>query len=155
MFFGEKVVLVWIVLSFLAVWRQGFRANVTPEAGGSIDNKWNAAEYCCIFWKTKTCWKMLQKEKPLSCSRSFSLEPVSCYPEEPNFDLYDCEYKYKGPEYAESCQEGDKWPECVMRDLRVNPGHKLSMVMHVLALFLLMKGNSFWAFLAITFLTLI
>lgn len=155
MFFGEKIVVVWIVFSLLAVVRQGFRANVTPERGGSVKNRWNAAEYCCIFWKTKACWKMLEKEKPLSCSAPFSLEPVSCYSKEPDFDSYGCKEKYKGPEYAKSCEEGDKWPECVMQDLRVNPGHKLSLAMHVLALVLVLKGNSFWAFLLITCLTLI
>lgn len=155
MFFGEKIVLIWVVISLLLVWKEGFYANVSPDDGGSVKNRWNAAEYCCIFWETKACWKILQKEKPISCSSPSSLLPTSCYPDKPDFDSYGCEDKYKGPEHAEACEEGDAWPQCVMKDLRVNPGHKLTMVAHVLALMLVLSGSSFWSFLTITTLTLI
>jgi hypothetical protein len=152
MYLSEKILLTWILVSFFLVWKEGLRANIDPDLGGSPKNRFNTAAYCCIYWKSEKCYKELQRKEPKQCS---SQGPdVSCYPKEPTFDLYGCEAMFEGPEHAETCNVGDVWPDCVMRKLRVNPGHKLSLVTHAFALVLLFKGNSFWSFLFITILTL-
>ena len=155
MYFGEKVVFVWIVLSLFSVWRQGLWANVNPNEGGSVNNPWNTPFYCCVFWNTKECYEDLKNNDDFSCPSPNNLDPLSCYSHDPTFQVYRCDPKFEGPEYADSCKAGDEWPDCVMKDLRVNPTHKLSLCAHAFAIFLLIRGGSFWAFLLITVLTLI
>ena len=155
MYFGEKIVLVWIILSSLSIWREGLWANIDPAEGGSSENRWNTQDYCCVFWKSDGCWKKLQRENPRACAALGSMNSAPCYPGLPEFAYYECPTQFKGPEYADTCESGDEWPGCVMRDWRVDPTHKLYIALHVLSMFLLSSGMSFLSFMLITALTLI
>ncbi len=141
---GRVFILPWLLISMFFVWRHGMWANVDPDEGGSPSNRYNAVEYCCIYWRSMACVR-----------REENKVEGFCYPEEPVFDELECDLKYKGPSYATAeCQPNDVWPDCVMRNIRVNPTHKLSLVVHALALMFLFNGWVFTSFFLATILTL-
>ena len=113
---------VFIGLSIIFTWIEGGVANLSPEVGGYINNRWNSEEYCCLWSETDACKKFGGGEI--------------------------CDLRFTDPAYAkEYCQKGDLWPDCISMSVIRKRSYNISMVGQFVSLFLILfKGRTLFGF---------
>lgn len=122
------VISVVVFISFLFTWKAGSVANLSPEDGGYVGNRWNSDQYCCLWRYVKECIY-------------YSIQDGA------NITL--CEARFNGPDFAKNyCKKGDKYPDCIAKTLYTKHSYYVSMIGHMVSLFLLViKGKTLSGFL--------